>query len=92
MLYLNQMVRIVYEHISSKHPLYRMREENVIMGARLLICGYYADWGPLVDVVGYCFLNLSSKYKPPEEFTQWIGKGTSPVYIGFGSMVWSLLI
>ncbi|KAI3689351.1 hypothetical protein L2E82_47306 [Cichorium intybus] len=44
------------------------------------------DWGPLVDVVGYCFLNLGSKYQPPEEFTQWIGKGTSPIYIGFGSM------
>ncbi|KVH99582.1 Glycosyl transferase, family 28 [Cynara cardunculus var. scolymus] len=45
-----------------------------------------SDWGPLVDVVGYCFLNLASKYQPPEEFIQWIGKGTSPIYIGFGSM------
>nr|XP_043607815.1 sterol 3-beta-glucosyltransferase UGT80B1 isoform X3 [Erigeron canadensis] len=45
-----------------------------------------SDWGPLVDVVGYCFLNLGSKYKPPEEFLRWIGKGTCPIYIGFGSM------
>ncbi|KAL5560174.1 hypothetical protein UlMin_036385 [Ulmus minor] len=44
------------------------------------------DWGPLVDVVGYCFLNLGSKYLPPEEFVQWIQKGPKPVYIGFGSM------
>ncbi|XP_076937498.1 sterol 3-beta-glucosyltransferase UGT80B1-like [Bidens hawaiensis] len=44
------------------------------------------DWGPLVDVVGYCFLNLGSKYQPREEFIQWIGKGSSPIYIGFGSM------
>lgn len=45
------------------------------------------DWGSLVDVVGYCFLNLGSKYQPPEEFIKWIGKGTSPpIYIGFGSM------
>ncbi|KAJ6412498.1 hypothetical protein OIU84_005532 [Salix udensis] len=44
------------------------------------------DWGPLVDVVGYCFLNLGSKYEPKEEFLQWIQKGTEPVYIGFGSM------
>ncbi|GKE05763.1 sterol 3-beta-glucosyltransferase UGT80B1, partial [Tanacetum coccineum] len=44
-------------------------------------------WGSLVDVVGYCFLNLGSKYQPPEEFIRWIGKGTSPpIYIGFGSM------
>ncbi|CAA2989377.1 sterol 3-beta-glucosyltransferase UGT80B1 [Olea europaea subsp. europaea] len=44
------------------------------------------DWGPLVDVVGYCFLNLGSKYQPPEEFIQWIQKGPEPIYIGFGSM------
>lgn len=45
-----------------------------------------SDWGPLVDVVGYCFLNLGSKYKPQEEFVEWIQKGTKPIYIGFGSM------
>ncbi|KAL8524420.1 hypothetical protein ACS0TY_014129 [Phlomoides rotata] len=44
------------------------------------------DWGPLVDVVGYCFLNLGSKYQPSEEFIQWIQNGPQPIYIGFGSM------
>ncbi|CAN1234958.1 Sterol 3-beta-glucosyltransferase UGT80B1 [Linum perenne] len=44
------------------------------------------DWGPQVDVVGYCFLNLASKYEPRREFTEWIKKGTKPIYIGFGSM------
>ncbi|CAL5414724.1 unnamed protein product [Camellia sinensis] len=50
------------------------------------------DWGPQVDVVGYCFLNLGSKYQPPEEFVQWIQKGPQPIYIGFGSMVWVLIL
>ncbi|KAK3043879.1 hypothetical protein RJ639_000578 [Escallonia herrerae] len=45
-----------------------------------------SDWGPQVDVVGYCFFNLGSKYQPRKEFAQWIQKGPSPVYIGFGSM------
>nr|CCO06499.1 sterol glycosyltransferase [Arabis alpina] len=45
-----------------------------------------SDWGPLVDVVGYCFLNLGSKYQPCEEFSQWIERGSPPIYIGFGSM------
>lgn len=45
-----------------------------------------SDWGPLVDVVGYCFLNLGSKYQPQEKFVQWIQKGPKPIYIGFGSM------
>lgn len=44
------------------------------------------DWGSLVDVVGYCFLNLGSNYQPPEEFVKWIQSGPKPVYIGFGSM------
>ncbi|XP_074276745.1 sterol 3-beta-glucosyltransferase UGT80B1-like isoform X2 [Silene latifolia] len=44
------------------------------------------DWGPVVDVVGYCFLNLASKYQPGEDFVEWIDRGTKPIYIGFGSM------
>lgn len=48
----------------------------------------YADWGSLVDVVGYCFLNLGTKYQPPKEFQDWLQKGPKPIYIGFGSMVY----
>ncbi|CDP19628.1 unnamed protein product [Coffea canephora] len=44
------------------------------------------DWGPLVDVVGYCFLNLGSKFEPSENFVNWIQSGLKPIYIGFGSM------
>ncbi|CAL0328576.1 unnamed protein product [Lupinus luteus] len=44
------------------------------------------DWGPLVDVVGYCFLNLGSKYQPREDFVRWIKNGPKPLYFGFGSM------
>ncbi|XP_043698511.1 sterol 3-beta-glucosyltransferase UGT80B1-like isoform X2 [Telopea speciosissima] len=44
------------------------------------------DWGPLVDVVGFCFLNLGAKYQPQKEFTQWLEDGSKPIYIGFGSM------
>uniref|UniRef100_A0A803LHZ6 Uncharacterized protein n=1 Tax=Chenopodium quinoa TaxID=63459 RepID=A0A803LHZ6_CHEQI len=45
------------------------------------------DWGPEVDVVGYCFLNLGSKYQPQEELVDWIKKGPRPIYVGFGSML-----
>ncbi|CAO1946708.1 unnamed protein product [Urochloa humidicola] len=44
------------------------------------------DWGPLVDVVGYCFLNLGTKYQPPPELSQWLEQGPKPIYVGFGSM------
>ncbi|XP_024951902.2 sterol 3-beta-glucosyltransferase UGT80B1 isoform X2 [Citrus sinensis] len=45
-----------------------------------------SDWGSLVAVVGYCLLNLGSKYQPQENFVQWIQRGPEPIYIGFGSM------
>lgn len=48
---------------------------------------WLADWGPDVDIVGYCFLNLGSKYQPQEDLADWIQKGSKPVYVGFGSMV-----
>lgn len=46
-----------------------------------------ADWGPLVDIVGYCFVDLGSKYEPPQELVEWMQKGVAPIYNGFGSMV-----
>lgn len=46
-----------------------------------------ADWGVLVDVVGYCFLKLGLKYQPQKAFAEWIQQGPKPIYIGFGSMV-----
>lgn len=45
-----------------------------------------SDWGPLVDVVGFCFLNLGAKYQPSKNFAQWLLQGSKPIYFGFGSM------
>nr|AHA50081.1 sterol 3-O-glucosyltransferase [Eleutherococcus senticosus] len=44
------------------------------------------DWGPKVDVVGFCFLDLASNYEPPESLVNWLKAGTKPIYIGFGSL------
>ncbi|KAI6684409.1 hypothetical protein NL676_030322 [Syzygium grande] len=44
------------------------------------------DWGPKVDVVGFCFLDLASSYQPPESLVKWLEKGEKPIYIGFGSL------
>ncbi|XP_074280293.1 sterol 3-beta-glucosyltransferase UGT80B1-like isoform X2 [Silene latifolia] len=45
------------------------------------------DWGPLVDIAGYCFLDLGSSYQPPEELVDWMKRGSRPIYVGFGSMI-----
>ncbi|GMG99898.1 hypothetical protein Nepgr_001738 [Nepenthes gracilis] len=44
------------------------------------------DWGPKIDVVGFCFLDLASNYEPPEELVTWLANGQKPIYIGFGSL------
>nr|GEV33293.1 sterol 3-beta-glucosyltransferase UGT80A2-like isoform X1 [Tanacetum cinerariifolium] len=44
------------------------------------------DWGPKIDVVGFCFLDLASNYQPPEDFVRWLKAGPKPIYIGFGSL------
>lgn len=52
----------------------------------------FVDWGPKVDVVGFCFLDLASNYEPPESLSNWLKAGTRPIYVGFGSLVSSLLM
>lgn len=52
-----------------------------------MILSCLADWGPLVDVVGFCFLNLATDYKPPEDLAKFLQAGPPPIYIGFGSLV-----
>lgn len=44
------------------------------------------DWGPKIDVVGFCFLNLSQDYNPPDQLAKWLNAGPSPIYVGFGSL------
>ncbi|XP_071738119.1 sterol 3-beta-glucosyltransferase UGT80A2-like isoform X1 [Rutidosis leptorrhynchoides] len=44
------------------------------------------DWGPKIDVVGFCFLDLASNYEPPGELVKWLEAGPKPIYIGFGSL------
>jgi sterol 3beta-glucosyltransferase len=38
-------------------------------------------------VVGFCFLNLATDFKPPEDLVKFLQAGPAPIYIGFGSLV-----
>jgi UDP-glucoronosyl and UDP-glucosyl transferase len=44
------------------------------------------DWGPEIDIAGFVFLDLASKYKPPEDLVKFLAAGEEPIYIGFGSI------
>lgn len=45
------------------------------------------DWGPKIDVVGFCFLDLASNYEPPDSLVKWLGGGETPVYVGFSFLL-----
>lgn len=47
-----------------------------------------ADWGPEIDIAGYVFLDLASRYKPPADLEKFLERSDSRsiVYIGFGSI------
>lgn len=45
------------------------------------------DWGPNIDVVGFCFLDLASNYEHPDSLVAWLESGKKPIYVGFGSLV-----
>lgn len=44
------------------------------------------DWGPEIDIAGFVFLDLASKFKPPQELVKFLNEGETPIYIGFGSI------
>ncbi|CAN8260195.1 unnamed protein product [Cochlearia groenlandica] len=50
------------------------------------LCPKPKDWGPHIDVMGFCFLDLASNYEPPSELVEWLEAGDKPIYIGFGSL------
>ncbi len=44
------------------------------------------DWSDWRYVTGYWFLDQMKDYQPPKELVDFINDGSSPIYIGFGSM------
>jgi UDP:flavonoid glycosyltransferase YjiC (YdhE family) len=44
------------------------------------------DWGEKRKIAGYWFLNEGQNWQPPDDLLHFIGAGTPPIYIGFGSM------
>lgn len=44
------------------------------------------DWGQHIDVCGFFFRD-SPDYKPPQDLQDFLNAGSTPIYIGFGSIV-----
>ncbi|XP_016501973.1 sterol 3-beta-glucosyltransferase UGT80A2 isoform X1 [Nicotiana tabacum] len=74
---------VPYGYIWSPHLVPKPKELNIWS---LHLVPKPKDWGPKIDVVGFCFLDLASNYEPPEELVKWLEDGEKPIYIGFGSL------
>lgn len=45
------------------------------------------DWGKHIDICGFSFLPSKSDYTPPDDIAEFLKAGTTPIYVGFGSIV-----
>jgi UDP:flavonoid glycosyltransferase YjiC (YdhE family) len=45
------------------------------------------DWGDYIDICGFSFLPSKPDYTPPDEIAQFLEAGSTPIYVGFGSIV-----
>ena len=43
--------------------------------------------GAEIDIAGFVFLELASRFKPSDALTEFLDAGEAPIYIGFGSIV-----
>lgn len=66
--------------------LYRMKVPYTYLWSPSLV-PKPKDWGPEIDLAGFVFLEMASKYKPDKELQDFLDAGEPPVYIGFGSIV-----
>lgn len=46
-----------------------------------------AEWGDNINVTGFWFLDQETCWQPPEDLINFLNKGSTPLYAGFGSMI-----
>lgn len=45
------------------------------------------DWDSHIKITGFSFLEQASSYTPPQDLVDFLAAGSTPIYIGFGSIV-----
>lgn len=68
-----------------------LRRYPVVYGYSPAILPKPADWGDWIHVTGYWFLERSPDWQPPATLVDFLQSGPPPVYIGFGSMMSSMM-
>ncbi len=76
--FLKQKKSCPYENTDSRHPA-------------IISCSNYVfnrpnDWDKNIHQYGYWFVEENDNYTPPNELTNFLSRGESPIYFGFGSV------
>jgi sterol 3beta-glucosyltransferase len=90
--------RLAYAGVRRKHPqLPRLtawpfdpsnqRVTPILYGFSRHVIPKPPDWGDNVHVTGYWFLDAAADWQPPTELVEFLEAGSSPVYVGFGSVI-----
>ncbi len=64
----------------------RLRHTPVLYGFSPLVIPKPDDWGEMVHVTGYWFLDGEPNWSPPPALEAFLKEGPPPIAIGFGSM------
>ncbi len=67
-----------YEKVDKKHP--------AIVSCSNFVFPRPKDWNENIHQNGYWFVEESADYTPPKKVLDFLSKGETPVYIGFGSV------
>jgi sterol 3beta-glucosyltransferase len=72
-----------------KNPYNRLHGQPVpVLGSySSIVVPRPPDWGEHIHVTGYWFLDPDTDWQPPAQLVHFLESGSSPVYIGFGSML-----
>lgn len=68
-----------------------LRQHPVVYGFSPTILSKPADWGDWNHITGYWFLERAADWQPPAALTEFLRAGPPPVYVGFGSMMSSMM-
>ena len=68
------------------HDIVIEKQTPVIFGFSPSLLPKPTDWQDWLHVTGYWFLDTPKSYKLPQDLVNFLEKGESPIYIGFGSV------
>jgi len=73
--------------LSGPMRLMRHRRTPVLYGFSSIVVPKPADWSAWYDLTGYWTLDVPESWQPPTHVVEFLDRGPTPVYVGFGSMV-----